>query len=169
MAFFSFLFYTVVEKQTLTVPKTFASLALFSLLQGPLLKLPEEVFRFLHGKQNLPLAFFHHSHRLFLGYVSYKRINAFMCEDEVPAWASTIMSTGSRAGFLSSAGFEHATFQWNSPYENEINANRFLLGPLSINIPPGELTLITGTNGSGKTALLSALLGGLHFFRFFLL
>lgn len=51
MAFFAFFFYTVIEKQHLTVSKTFASLALFSLLQGPLLTLPEEFFRFLHGEQ----------------------------------------------------------------------------------------------------------------------
>lgn len=49
MAFFSFFFYTVVAKQHLTVSKTFASLSLFSLLQGPLLTLPDEFFRFLHG------------------------------------------------------------------------------------------------------------------------
>lgn len=42
----------------------------------------------------------------------------------------------------------------------EGNVTQFMLGPLSISFPLGKLSLVTGTNGSGKTALLSALLGG---------
>jgi ABC-type cobalamin/Fe3+-siderophores transport system ATPase subunit len=36
----------------------------------------------------------------------------------------------------------------------------FELGPLDITFPKGKLTLVSGATGSGKSALLAALLGG---------
>ena len=37
---------------------------------------------------------------------------------------------------------------------------RFVLGPLDVRFPKGLLSLISGPTGSGKSALLNALLGG---------
>ena len=49
MAFFSFLFYTIVAGGQLTVSKTFVSLSLFSALQSPMMELPEQFFEYLYG------------------------------------------------------------------------------------------------------------------------
>lgn len=38
----------------------------------------------------------------------------------------------------------------------------FKLQNLNVSLPPGELTLVTGITGAGKTAFLVALLGGKH-------
>ena len=49
MALFTFMCYTVLSGGTLTVSKTFTALSLFSMLQGPMMELPEQLFSFLHG------------------------------------------------------------------------------------------------------------------------
>lgn len=94
--------------------------------------------------------------------MSYKRIDAFMREDEVPTRASTIMGSVLSRISEPKIGFENASFQWSIPDEDGQDVARFALGPLGINFPIGKLSLITGTNGSGKTALLLALLGGMR-------
>jgi hypothetical protein len=50
MALFTFLCYTMIVGGALTVSKTFTALALFSMLQGPMLELPEIVLSFLRGQ-----------------------------------------------------------------------------------------------------------------------
>ncbi|KAL5518793.1 hypothetical protein ACEPAH_476 [Sanghuangporus vaninii] len=145
MALSSFLFYTVVAGGRLTVSKTFTALALFSFLRGPMLELPEELFSFLHA------------------YVSYQRINAFLKEDEVPEWSSTLLHTpGPGDTDFNRVGFGDALFTWSTSRRNSDPCPSFQLGPLDINFPPGRLTLITGSTGSGKTALLKSLLGELY-------
>jgi len=46
----SFLCYTLLARQRLTVAKAFTSIALFSRLQEPMTALPEQFFAMLHGK-----------------------------------------------------------------------------------------------------------------------
>ena len=48
-ALLTFLCYTLIAKQQLTVAKAFTSIALFSQLQGPMTDLPNQVFALLHG------------------------------------------------------------------------------------------------------------------------
>jgi hypothetical protein len=45
----SFMFYTLVAGERLTVSKAFTSIALFSQLQTPMVALPGQVFAMLHG------------------------------------------------------------------------------------------------------------------------
>ena len=45
----TFLCYTLIAGQKLTVAKAFTSIALFSQLQGPMTELPNQVFALLHG------------------------------------------------------------------------------------------------------------------------
>ncbi|KAJ7651661.1 hypothetical protein DFH06DRAFT_1270538 [Mycena polygramma] len=140
----SFLCYTLIAGQRLTVSKAFTSLALFSQLQEPMTALPGQFFAMLHA------------------YVSMQRIEAFLVEDEVPKWASTL--TGSVPEVpLNDIGFSAATFEWQTPSESaSAAAARFQLGPLDVIFPKDKLTLVSGATGSGKTALLLALLGELH-------
>lgn len=56
--------------------------------------------------------------------------------------------------------FHQASFEWSERNDEGGEAARFVLGPLDIEFPSGQLTLVTGNTGSGKTALLASLLGG---------
>lgn len=99
-----------------------------------------------------------------------QRIEAFLGEDEVPTWATSLESDRSgginHASGSNSIGFENATFQWNSRKSVDVDSSsaHFTLKDLSIFFPIGQLTIIAGPTGSGKTALLHALLGGKYAF-----
>lgn len=82
-----------------------------------------------------------------------------MREDEVPDWASSLKNQTSPAERVDEVGFKDATFEWNAPPGKSLN-NVFQLGPLDFTFPKGKLTLVSGSTGSGKTALLLSLLGG---------
>lgn len=45
----TFVCYTVVAGERLTVAKAFTSIALFSYLQGPMTEIPDQIFSLLHG------------------------------------------------------------------------------------------------------------------------
>lgn len=88
-----------------------------------------------------------------------QRIEAFLGEGEVPEWASTLTAPDSNKT-NGQVGFSEATFEWQSVPKSAAAPSRFQLGPLDITFPKGKLTLVGGATGSGKSALLSALLGG---------
>ncbi|KAG6813216.1 hypothetical protein H0H92_013103 [Tricholoma furcatifolium] len=138
----SFFCYTFIAGQPLTVSTAFTSIALFSQLQEPMTALPEQIFALLHA------------------YVSMQRIEVFLEENEVPEWASAFTAI---PDFSSSGiGFSSATFRWPSVLKCEPSIASFELGPLDISFPRGNLTLVTGATGSGKSALLASMLGGLE-------
>jgi ABC-type transport system involved in cytochrome bd biosynthesis fused ATPase/permease subunit len=86
-----------------------------------------------------------------------QRIAKFLDEEEVPDWASTLTSSKKQSsGILGFSG--SAKFQWQSDAGG--TGSRFELGPLDVIFPDGKLSLVVGPTGSGKSALLSALLGG---------
>jgi len=93
-----------------------------------------------------------------IAHVSMQRIEAFLSEGEVPDWASTL-SCDNSSQQRKDIGFSDATFEWDD-CSGDFAPSRFCLGPLNFIFPSGKLTLISGSTGSGKTALLSALLGG---------
>lgn len=99
-----------------------------------------------------------------------QRIEAFLSEDEVPDWASTLSCSSSNTPATTEGlGFHQAIFQWDGNPE-DFSSSRFQLGPLDLTFPSRGLTLVRGPTGSGKTALLSALLGGNYntYFRYIL-
>ncbi|KAF7319859.1 P-loop containing nucleoside triphosphate hydrolase protein [Mycena kentingensis (nom. inval.)] len=136
----SFICYTVIAGEHLTVAKAFTALALFSQLQEPMTVLPQQIIDFLRA------------------FVSLQRVDAFLDEDEVPKWASSLTSVDAERPATGEIGFEGGVFEWQTP--NETEAARFQLGPLDVRFPEGKLSLVAGPTGSGKTGLLSALLGG---------
>ena len=85
-----------------------------------------------------------------------QRIEEFLREPEVPDWASSLKP--SDATSADEIGFDDAAFQWDIAPRSE--PSRFVLGPLDLRFPKGALSLISGATGSGKSALLNALLGG---------
>jgi ABC-type transport system involved in cytochrome bd biosynthesis fused ATPase/permease subunit len=101
-----------------------------------------------------------------------QRIEAYLAEEEIPAWASSLKAAENPGHFPESdsrrVGFEGATFEWHRRAENAATPatsgaatlHGFQLTNLDISFPTGKLTLVSGRTGSGKTALLNALLGG---------
>jgi ABC-type siderophore export system fused ATPase/permease subunit len=87
-------------------------------------------------------------------YVSLQRIESFLREEEVPNWATSLQKHDPMA-YPDMTGFTHASFAWS-----QASASRFTLGPLNVAFPHGKLSIVCGATGSGKTALLSSLLGG---------
>ena len=166
----SFLCYTLISGQRLTVSKAFASIALFSQLYGPLGMLPEQLFAILNGMSLMPsvclsiLAYYQY----FIAYVSMQRINDFLKEDEVPDWASTLSTPIPDSSHVKDdkVGFSEASFEWQNPSSSTATPTptRFQLGPLDVIFPTGKLTIVSGATGSGKSALLAALLGGMFFY-----
>lgn len=140
----SFACYTLIAGEKLTVSKAFTALALFGQLQEPMTALPGQFFAMLHA------------------YVSMQRIEEFLGEGEVPDWASTLTADSSGHNHNNEEiGFENAIFEWHGLPKSRSSDARFELGPLNIMFPKGQLTLISGPTGSGKSALLAALLGGI--------
>lgn len=163
--------YTLVAKEPLTTSKAFVSIEIFSQLQGPMAELPNQIFALLHA------------------YVSMQRIEKYLEEGEVEDWASAIKSAEQALedDDGEEVGFTDAAFRWHfqpteessmkaqdsprttissgssdaSPTVEPVDsaASTFLLGHLDIKFPTGRLSLVTGPTGSGKTSLLSALLG----------
>lgn len=88
-----------------------------------------------------------------------QRIEAFLNEDEVPEWASSLTCLDTKAK-KAKIGFARASFTWMPSADIDEPGDNFILGPLDIDFPLGELSLVTGATGSGKSALLAALLGG---------
>lgn len=86
-----------------------------------------------------------------------QRIEEFLREPEVPDWASSLKASEPTSSSAEIA-LENATFQWDVAPRSE--PSRFALGPLDIKFPKDQLSLISGPTGSGKSALLNALLGG---------
>ena len=92
-----------------------------------------------------------------------QRIEAFLNELEVPDWATALKRTAAVDQPRGKVGFEDASFEWDSAPKEE--PSRFTLGPLNISFPAGKLVLVSGATGSGKSALLNALLGGENFVK----
>ncbi|KAL7279294.1 hypothetical protein ACG7TL_007135 [Trametes sanguinea] len=138
----TFVCYTVIARQRLTVATAFTAIALFSYLQGPMTEIPDQVFALLQGQSAM------------------QRIERFLAEPEVSDWASSLKRKPEQASEATQTeiGFENATFEWDIAAKEA--PARFTLGPLDIKFPPGKLSLVSGPTGSGKSALLVALLGG---------
>ena len=98
-----------------------------------------------------------------------QRIQDFLKEDEVPDWASTLSNPmpNSLYEMDDRVGFSEASFEWQSPSSSAATPppTRFRLGPLDVVFPADKLTIVSGATGSGKSALLAALLGGVFILR----
>uniref|UniRef100_A0A8C1PJT4 ABC-type glutathione-S-conjugate transporter n=1 Tax=Cyprinus carpio TaxID=7962 RepID=A0A8C1PJT4_CYPCA len=130
IAFAMFGVYVLIDdKNVLDAQKIFVSMALINILKTPLSQLP---FAMSTTMQAL---------------VSLKRLGKFLCQDELKPDNVT------RESFKSDVDgvvFENGTFSWSKD------------GPpclKSVRVPCGSLVAVVGHVGSGKSSLLSAMLG----------
>jgi ABC-type multidrug transport system fused ATPase/permease subunit len=133
---FTFLVYTMVEKKDLIPSVAFTALSLFSLLRIPLDQLADMVAHVQEGK------------------VSVDRIEEYLNEPETDKYNQLI---GDEVDQNENPiiGFEKATFSWGGGAETD----DFKMIDIDMRFRIGELNVIVGPTGSGKTSLLMALLG----------
>lgn len=130
-----------IQKQTLTAPIAFTTLSILNIMSNPLYQLSEMINELLQAK------------------VSLDRIDDFLSEKETSKYDQLFRANKNRTANSPVIGFEHATFSWESSNALATSKTDFKLRDLDISFKVGELNLIVGPTGSGKTSLLLALLG----------
>lgn len=141
ITFTSFLLYTVVEGKRLSPSIAFPALSMFSLLRVPLDQLADMMAHVQEAK------------------VSIDRVEAFLNEEETEKY--TQLLGDSRQTGESKIALEDATLTWGSKNAAGTSeaAEAFRLINLNVSFKLGQLNVIAGPTGSGKTSLLMALLG----------
>ncbi|KAJ4302925.1 Transporter of the ATP-binding cassette (ABC) [Kalmusia sp. IMI 367209] len=141
ITFLSFLVYTKVEKKDLVPSVAFTALSLFQILRIPLDQLADMVAHVQESK------------------VSVDRIEEYLREPETDKYAQLVTHKKDEDG-SPLIGFENGTFSWGGKdLHDQAAADAFKLMDLNIHFKVGDLNVIVGPTGSGKTSLLMALLG----------
>lgn len=142
ITFLSFLSYTVIEGKELNASVAFTALSLFNVLRVPLDQLADMVTNVLQAK------------------VSVDRVEEFLREEETEKYHQLKDKDDDPEGPL--IGFkDDATFTWGSRQQalTKGTSGAFQLQDLNIEFVPGQLNVVAGATGSGKSSLLMALLG----------
>lgn len=135
----SFSTYILVQQRTLTAPVAFTSLALFNIMRAPMDQLADMLNNVLQSK------------------VSIDRVEEFLSEAETSKYEQ--LGNPTRGPNSPIIGFEKATFSWESSDASNTSKADFKLRDLNIDFKIGELNVVIGPTGAGKTSLLLALLG----------
>ncbi|XP_064172603.1 multidrug resistance-associated protein 1 [Anguilla rostrata] len=121
------------EQNVLDAQKAFVSLALFNLLRFPLNMLPMVISSMVEAS------------------VSLKRLRVFLSHEELEDSVDNTAITSSSDSVVIS----NSTFSWS-------RTDPPTLKRINVRIPEGSLVAVVGHVGSGKSSLLSALLGEMH-------
>jgi ABC-type multidrug transport system fused ATPase/permease subunit len=141
ITFLSFLVYTNIENKDLIPSVAFTALSLFQILRIPLDQLADMIAHVQESK------------------VSVDRIEEYLNEPETDKYSQLITRKDEESG-KAVIGFDNGTFTWGGKDQNDkASAEAFKLMDLDIKFQCGELNVIVGSTGSGKTSLLMALLG----------
>ena len=137
---FSFLVYTTVEKKPLKPSVAFTALSLFGILRVPLDQFADMLAHVQASR------------------VSVDRVEEFLNEEETEKY-SQLQNDKDDAG-ETKIGFQKATFTWGGKEShNKGESTAFRMMDINISFHVGQLNIIAGPTGSGKTSLLMALLG----------
>lgn len=141
ITFLSFFFYTIIEKKDLVPSVAFTALSLFQLLRIPLDQLADMVAHVQESK------------------VSVDRIEEYLNEPETDKYKQLKSDEVDENG-EALIGFDHGTFSWGTgdSYDGDID-EAFKMMNLHVRFPVGQLSVVVGQTGCGKTSLLMALLG----------
>tara|TARA_R110002003_G_scaffold159_1_gene13727 strand:- start:916 stop:5493 length:4578 start_codon:yes stop_codon:yes gene_type:complete len=141
ITFLSFYVYTNVENKPLIPSVAFTALSLFQILRIPLDQLADMVAHVQESK------------------VSVDRIEEYLSEPETDKYHQLISRKKDEDG-ESIIGFENATFSWGGKdMTDQSAADAFKLMDLDLKFRTGQLNVVAGPTGSGKTSLLMGLLG----------
>lgn len=134
----AFAVHSLVLKQPLTADRAFSSLILFNMLRDPMALFQDTLTRLLQS------------------YTSATRIQAFLDEPDTLKYRQL-----SRPGPADpTIGFDDAIVGYASHEQSKDDEfEPFRLGPLDLSFPEGQLSVIAGPVGSGKTTLIASLLG----------
>jgi ABC-type multidrug transport system fused ATPase/permease subunit len=147
ITFFSFLVYTLWEKKPLHPSIAFTAISLFTILRVPLDQLGDMIAHVQESK------------------VSVDRVEEFLNEEETEKYEQLRHGCTDDEG-NKMIGFKCATFSWGGKETSEEDiSSAFRLMDLDIKFEIGELNIIAGPTGSGKTSLLMALLGEMTLIR----
>ncbi|KAE8269197.1 hypothetical protein A4X09_0g3134 [Tilletia walkeri] len=150
----TFTVHTRVLHQPLPAETAFTALALFGIMRQPLDQLPDMVVNVLSAL------------------TSVRRIDKFLREEETPKYEQLLGAQHDRMPGDPVIGFQDAIFTFAesevpsasgngvaSSSTGSAEAESFSLRDLNLTFPVGELSLIGGPVGSGKTMMLLSLLG----------
>jgi ABC-type multidrug transport system fused ATPase/permease subunit len=135
ITFLTFLIYTMVEKKDLIPSVAFTALSLFSLLRIPLDQLADMVAHVQESK------------------VSVDRVEEYLNEPETDKYRQLQADVVDEEG-EPVIGFDNGTFSWGN-----VDSDDFKMIDLNVHFKVGQVNVIIGPTGSGKTSLLMALLG----------
>ncbi|CAK4671146.1 unnamed protein product [Aphanomyces euteiches] len=130
----------VAQGNTLTPPIAFTALAYLNIA-----RLPCNLFYF--GVMNFAEAI-----------ASADRIGAFLLADEVESIATKAPNTAQPVISIVDGAFDWTAHQKQQSPEK----TRCFLQDINTSIPPCKITMVVGPVGSGKTSLISAMLGEIH-------
>ncbi|XP_053202214.1 ATP-binding cassette sub-family C member 3-like [Panonychus citri] len=155
----TFAAYVLIQKESLTAEKAFVSLSLFHLLQNPLSMLPELLSYFVMTS------------------ISIRRINKFLSYEDLDPYVTKDQE-------IDAISVDDGYFKWNKKKKiKETKKRKSLLGlfrggkeeimndsespqekiptlqKINMKVKPGSFVAIVGSVGSGKSSLLSAILG----------
>ncbi|KAG1670803.1 Multidrug resistance-associated protein 1 [Nymphon striatum] len=130
----SFATYVYIDKNNVLTPNVaFVSIALFNLIKVPMMLFPAAFSTIVEAR------------------VSINRIDNFLNSEELSDFE--IKQDTDEGHQLS---IENGFFSWDSADKNSILEN------INIKVKPGELVAVVGKVGSGKSSLISSLLGEMH-------
>ncbi|KAF2143052.1 uncharacterized protein K452DRAFT_225934 [Aplosporella prunicola CBS 121167] len=141
ITFLSFFVYTIIEKRDLVPSVAFTALSLFQLLRIPLDQLADMVAHVQESK------------------VSVDRIEEYLNEPETDKYRQ-LKHEDFDENDEPIIGFDHGTFSWGTGEgeDGEID-DAFKMLDLDLRFHVGQLNVIVGPTGCGKSSLLMALLG----------
>ncbi|PQE22272.1 ABC transporter protein [Rutstroemia sp. NJR-2017a WRK4] len=141
ITFFSFLYYTVGEKKPLYPSVAFTAISLFNILRVPLDQLGDMIAHVQESK------------------VSVDRIEEFLNEEETGKYEQLAHEQTDENG-NQIIGFKDATLSWGGKESSTDDiSDAFRMMDMDVKFEIGELNIIAGPTGSGKTSLLMGLLG----------
>ena len=141
ITFFSFLSYTVIEKKPLYPSTAFTAISLFMLLRVPLDQFGD---MFAHVQEAM---------------VSINRVDEFLNEEETEKYEQLGEDNIDENG-VRRIGFENTNLIWGGrDIVAEDGSRAFRLMDINVDFRIGQLNIIAGPTGSGKTSMLMGLLG----------
>ncbi|KAF2128447.1 hypothetical protein P153DRAFT_318274 [Dothidotthia symphoricarpi CBS 119687] len=141
ITFLSFYFYTKIEQKPLIPSIAFTALSLFQILRIPLDQLADMVAHVQESK------------------VSVDRIEEYLSEPDTDKYVQLKNRKKDEDG-QPIIGLENGTFSWGGKdMADQTAVDAFKLMDLDLKFHVGQLNVVVGPTGSGKTSLLMALLG----------